>query len=106
MDTTIYNKLIAFISSQLDVDADTLNTDTRLDADLDIYGEDAFDFLASYSQTFGVDITNFDFGLHFRPDGDVILPSIVAMLGIKKKQTYNDLRILDLYNASVSKKLD
>lgn len=43
--------------------------DWRMEEDLHIYGDDAFDFLLRLSEQFQVDISDFDFGAHFAPEG-------------------------------------
>ncbi len=71
-----------------------------LEKDLGIYGDDAAEFLEKYSQKFNVDISNFEFAIHFTAETPFYIVR-KYLLGINKK----DLRIKDLEEGVIKGKL-
>ncbi len=76
----------------------------RLEEDLGIYGDDAVEFMTSYAEKFGVDITGFCFDEYFNSETDKISLFIAKLLGrsTKKKKS---LTIADLKKGIRNKRL-
>lgn len=82
-----------------------INANTRLQEDLDVWGDDAAEFLNVYRKKFNVDLTEFKFDEYFRPEGDIVLPTIYRLIQFKKPPTYKSLTIGDLYDGVKNGKL-
>lgn len=79
-----------------------LNTSTRLEEDLYIYGDDAEEFLCDYSDRFSVDISNFNFPKYFTKE--VYFYSIYKWLNRHKEK--KTLTIGDLEKGILAGRLD
>jgi len=80
-------ELKIFISKYVLVDKDKIFTDTSLNKDLGLYGEEAYDFIHDFSKTFNVDISQFEFDRYFRPEMDIITKLISKKVGMGKKRS-------------------
>lgn len=106
MNNQIYKELQKFIADELGGEPlDNIKADTRMDTDLKIYGDDADKFISAYTNKFEVDLSDFDISLYFRPEGDTIFPFILKKIGIYKPKKQKELRVIDLYNGIINKKL-
>jgi acyl carrier protein len=76
-----------FISSYVLVEKDKIFMDTSLNKDLGLYGEEAYDFIHDFSNTFNVDISQFEFDRYFRPEMDIITKLISKKVGLEKKRS-------------------
>jgi len=71
----------------------TVDIDTRIYQDLNIYGDDAWEFLRKYSETFSMRIDNFNFSEYFPNEGDLFISIIWKFIS---KPKYKELTIGDL----------
>ncbi len=94
--------LLNFLKEQLGENKN-YSPDIMLYKDLNLYGEEAYDFLIRFSQKFSVDILNFNFSRHFPPEIDIISHTIFNLFKNKK---YLDLTIADLEKAILKGKLE
>lgn len=78
---------------------------TRLYYDLNLYGDDAVEFLDRFMVRFSVDMSEFRFADYFPSEGDWILPSILRFLMGKSQPTYRSLTLSDLQLAIDSRSL-
>ncbi len=77
--------------------ADSFITEnTRLFHDLDLYGDDAAEFLDRFKERFSVDMSDFRFADYFPSEGDWILPGVLRFLIGKPQPRYRPLTIFDL----------
>ncbi len=77
--------------------ADTHMTEsTRLYHDLNLYGDDAAEFLDRFKARFSVDMIDFRFADYFPGEGDWILPSVLRFLIGKPQPRYKPLTISNL----------
>lgn len=83
-----------------------LTRDTELRKDLKLWGDDAVEFIIAFSAEFDVDISSFDMNKYFPPEGDAMLPAILRLLSMQKKQEYTVLTLGDLEQAIDKGKLD
>jgi hypothetical protein len=51
------------------LDKVNIHSDMLVEYDLGFSGDDAVDFITDFSNEFKIDISKFDFGYHFGPDG-------------------------------------
>ena len=79
--------------------------DTKLQEDLNIWGDDAVEFIEDFGANFNVDISEFDFRKYFKPEGDMILASIVDLFRKTKPLEYTLLTLGDLEQAIRNGKL-
>lgn len=81
------------------VDQTSITLDTRLGRDLGMDGDDAYEFLTTYHQEFGVDLTDFPYDDYFGPEaGFEIFTYLFCLLfkrsALKQKQvTVNELMV-------------
>lgn len=78
---------------------------TTLQEDLNIWGDDAVEFLEEFSNRFGVDISEFDFDKYFKSEGDPILQTIIRLIKRGKTPKYTPLTLGDLKDAMEKGKL-
>ena len=64
---------------------------TRLYHDLNIYGEDAEEFLNKYAEVFNVSLNSFPFTDYFPDEGDTLLPSLLRLITFSPKPVYKEL---------------
>lgn len=82
-----------------------LTKDTKLQEDLNIWGDDAVEFIENFGGNFNVDISEFDFNKYFKPEGDMILSSIVNLFRKTKQPEFTPLTLGDLEQAIRNGKL-
>ncbi|QRY57117.1 DUF1493 family protein [Sphingobacterium siyangense] len=75
------------------------SADARLYHDLNIFGDDASEFLNAFKSQFNVNLSEFNFSEYFPSEGDNILPNIFRFLIGKKKKIYKPLTIYHLIEA-------
>jgi acyl carrier protein len=63
------DEVINWLASNTNVRVEQLSESTRLEEDLGISGVDASALMSKFSTHFGVDLSDFDFYQHFRPEG-------------------------------------
>ncbi len=76
-----------------------LTKDTKLQEDLNIWGDDAVEFIEDFGENFNVDISKFDIRKYFKPEGDRILVSIVNLFRKAKPPEFTPLTLGDLEQA-------
>jgi len=97
------NELYIFLKNEINKNIDDNSPNLRLEKDLNIYGDDAVEFLEKFSKKFNVNITNFNFDQYFNPEIDKIS---LFLKNIFNKNIKSDLTINDLKEAIVKGKLE
>ncbi|AZI24024.1 DUF1493 family protein [Pedobacter sp. G11] len=106
MRDEIFNQLKRFIIEQNGFDDEEITTNSRIEEDLGLYGDEATDFLISYGKAFKVDLTKFMKADYFSAEGDFILPAIIRFLTNSKKLARKALTVGHLEKAIVKGRLD
>lgn len=107
MGEDIFNKLKTFIIKQVAIPENKeINRCTKIQDDLGIYGDDAVEFLISFSKEFNVDISSFMAADYFSSEGDMVLPAIIRFLINKKKKKRKLITIGHLEKAILEGKLN
>lgn len=65
MDAELFERVADFVSREAGVRRDRLTTETRLEDDLGVTGDDAVDLVAAFAAEFGVALDGFVLGRHF-----------------------------------------
>ena len=97
MNEALFGRIRALLAEQMGVDETSITLDSRLGRDLGMDGEDAYEFLTTYRQEFGVDMTDFPHDDYFGPEvGFEIFTYLYGLLfkrsALKQKQvTVNEL---------------
>jgi hypothetical protein len=73
-----------------------VNEDTRVYQDLNVYGDDADEFLMKYSEMFNVNLKFFNFTDYFPSEGDPILSELVRMIRLRPKKQLKELTVRKL----------
>jgi acyl carrier protein len=82
-----------------------LKRETKIEQDLGITGDEAYEFIDAFSKQFSVDISNFRFEDYFEPEGDWILPTLIRFCTGKKKEKKRVLTLGDLERAIETKEI-
>lgn len=82
-----------------------LRRETQIERDLNIWGDDACDFIMAFGDRFRVDISKFNIDDYFDPEGDAFLRTIQNWFKWKHKKNKKSLTLGDLEQAIVCKKL-
>lgn len=67
--TPVQIRLMNFIEKQIGFFIEPYNSMTKLQEDLNIYGDDASEFFIKFSKEFDVDISNFSIDPYFENEG-------------------------------------
>jgi acyl carrier protein len=94
-----FEKVVALITHHMGTYKFELTRETKLERDLGISGDDAWDLIVDYSKKFNVDITCFEMNKYFSPEGDSILPSIFRTIQGEKNPHTKELTIGNLESA-------
>ncbi|MBP1224728.1 DUF1493 family protein [Flavobacterium sp. 1355] len=97
------SKFYKFLKEETGKNFDDESPNYYIEKDLNIYGDEAEDFLMKFSNEFKVDITSFNFGEHFNPEADKIYLWFYNLFYKKNKK---DLTIEDLKKAIIKTKLE
>lgn len=89
------NDLIAFIRNEINEFSKSIDLESSIENDLGVTGDDAFEFIMSFSRKYNVDIKEFDFSKYFHSE-----PNFFT---IYKK--IEPLTIKDLMNSIIEGKL-
>lgn len=73
--------------------------ETDLVKDLKLKGDDAYEFINSFSKKFDVNIAKFDFEEYFDSEGNWIFPMILNLLLKRKKKIKKKITLGDLEQA-------
>jgi hypothetical protein len=80
-------------------------SNSKLEEDLGMTGDDASEFISEFSKVFNVDISNFDYDSYFSSEGDGVLDYFFSLIkGKKKKKMF--LTISDLHESIKKGKLE
>lgn len=105
MNDKIFNDIKSFVEEVRWKYPFELHRETRVEQDLGITGDEAYEFIDAFSKKFSVDVTNFKFDSHFELEGDWILAALVRFFTGKKKEDKMVLTLGDLEKAVESKEL-
>ena len=100
-----FQKIKNFVIQQRWEFKEELTENTDLRRDLQLWGDDAFEFLVSFSREFNVDISDFVFSKYFPPEGDRLVPKLLGFIGLNPEPEYHSLTLGDLLSAIVNGKL-
>lgn len=101
----IFDKIIRFVIAERWEYDFPLSRETTLQKDLQIYGDDADEFILSFSKKFNVDVSKFSIKEYFEPEGDQISLSIWRLFR-KGRKTIKLLTVGDLEQAAIKGKLE
>lgn len=85
------NKLRSFMSDRLGIDESRIHEATGLQNDLNLYGDDAIDFILKFGKKFKVDVSEFLAADYFRGEGIDLLGGVMQLF---KKQNEKPIKIL------------
>ena len=88
----IFGSLKNFVSEEFGIDESRITLSTDLQSDLNIYGDDASEFISLFAKQLNVDIKYFNFDEYFKGEGS----SLMEFLGHKSVPVYKKLLIQDL----------
>lgn len=97
------NDLYIFLKKEINKQVNDNSPNWRIEKDLNIYGEEAVEFLESFSKTFNVNIERFNFDKYFNPEMDKIS---LFFKNVFNKENKIELTINDLKEAIIKGKLD
>lgn len=69
MDEKLFSEIVLLIGSKAGRDHLSFQPSTRLERDLNIYRDDAYELLIDYGKKFNVDVSNFMFADYFDGEG-------------------------------------
>ena len=72
MENNTDKELFMFLNEELNVNIDEYSPNFDLNKDLNVYGEDAIEFLEKFGEKFNVNLDNFNFEKYFNPEIDKI----------------------------------
>ncbi|MCW3465167.1 DUF1493 family protein [Chitinophaga nivalis] len=101
-----FSKLKDFVIRQAHIDNEEITSETMLEDDLGITGDDAVEFIIAFGKVFNVDVSHFMAAEYFEPEGDIIIPAIMRFLTGKKKKATKKLTVGHLEKATVAGRLD
>lgn len=85
---------------------ETIDENSRIEEDLGITGDEAWEFLIEYGKSFNVDVSNFMAADYFKAEGFDFITPILEFLKLKKKIIKKTLTINDLIKGIIAGKLD
>lgn len=87
MTVKLLNEIITFIREFNEYyESVSINENTRLEEDLGITGDDAWDFFIEYAKKYKVDVSGFLISEYFKPEGSDFISPILYFLRLKKKK--------------------
>src|SRR5438270_11601598 len=102
----VFLRLKEFVIKQSCVDDEEITSETRIQNDLGINGDDAVEFIIAFGKEFSVDVSNFLAADYFEPEGDWILPTIIRFLSGREKTPKKDLTVGQLQKSIMAGRLD
>ncbi len=105
MNDKIFNDIKSFIEEVRWKYPFELQRETRVEQDLGITGDEAYEFIDAFGRQFSVDVTNFKFNCYFELEGDWILPALIRFFKGKRKEEKLVLTLGDLEKAVESNEL-
>jgi acyl carrier protein len=103
----LFERLKEFIKKETFVNDVEITSNTIIETEFGVTGDDADDFIIAFSKEFNIDISNFEIAKHFKGEGDTTLIGIVNFFkGNKTEEKYSALTVGDLERAILAGKLD
>ncbi len=101
------NDVISFMRNfDPSLESEQITEKTRIEEDLGITGDEAWDFFVEYSKRFNVDVTNFLMYDYFKAEGIDFLSPILEFFRVKKKTVKKVFVVEYLLKGIVAGKLD
>ena len=101
LDLTLEKKIKQLVAQETEVRVEKLALETRLLEDLGVDGDDAFELLEKYSETFKVDFSKFQFSKYFGQEAGLDILSIFFYLFFPSHIPQSEpLTIQDLVDAA------
>jgi len=103
-DDDLYARVVEFVAKTLHVRGERIHATSRLADDFGVDGDDAVEFMTKFSETFSVDMSEFQFSRHFGPEGasnpiDLLVGIVRSACGMRTHD-FVDIRIRDLVSAA------
>ncbi len=106
-EKALFEKLKEFIKRQTFVNDVEITSNTIIETEFGVTGDDAVDFIYAFRKEFNIDVSNFDISKHFKGEGDGTLLTIFNFLrGKNIEESYTPLTVGHLLKAISSGKLD
>lgn len=102
----VNHEILSMIKNKMGNYSFSITQNTKLEHDLGMTGDDAYEFLIEFSQKFNVDVSNFQIDKYFLPEGDSLLPTISRLIRGEENPKQKELTIGDLENSILKGKLD
>lgn len=106
MNSEVFNQIVALIEEKMGKYSKGITSETCLDKDLGIIGDDAVELLLEYGEKFKVDLSRLNLKKYFVPEGDTILPMIIRFFTGKKDPKDSELTVGHLEKGVVAGRLD
>jgi len=106
MSEEIFNKLKYFVIKESAVVEEEITSETQMEDDLGVTGDDAADFLIAYSKAFNVDVTKFMAADYFGGERNILLSEIGRWLTCNNKRTRKTLTVGHLEKGILAGRLD
>ena len=98
-------KIINLIEKKVGTLNEPILSNSKLEEDLGVTGDDAYEFISEFSKVFSIDVSSFDYDSYFSPEGDGVLSFIFNLIkGNKKEKKF--LTISDLQESIKKGKLE
>lgn len=106
MNDDILNEVIKFVEKQNGENDFPLTRNTRIEKDLNIWGDDAVCFIIKFGKKFNVDVSNFMAADYFDGEGIDFLGAIFRMVTGKKEKEKKILTLGHLEKSVIAGKLN
>lgn len=93
MSSEVFNQIVALIEAKMGKYNTEITSETCLDKDLGIIGDDAVELLLEYAEKFEVDLSGLNMKKYFVPEGDTILPMIIRFFTGRKDPKDSELTV-------------
>jgi hypothetical protein len=107
MGDEIFEKIKCLVGETQGIKPARIERATRLELDLNIYGDDASELLLAYCKLFNVDLSQFMFDSYFSPEAfDPMAPIMSLFYGRRRSVRERELTIGDLEKGVIAGKLN
>ncbi|AUX17873.1 DUF1493 family protein [Flavobacterium columnare] len=103
MKSNLNKEFYAFLKEEINININENSPNFRLEKDLNMYGEDAFEFIEKFANRFNVNLDNFNFEKYFNPEIDRISLFFKEKF---RKNNKSELTIQDLKSAIINGKFE
>jgi acyl carrier protein len=101
-----FKRLKDFIVKQTFVDDVQITSNTIIETEFGVTGDDAYDFIIAFGKEFNVDVSKFEIGNYFKGEGDTTLITLINFFKGKKSEKKSLLLTVgDLEKAIIAGKL-